>query len=59
MRGFRGRRRQRQGRYVAWGGGRQLDVQIGSPRDLGLARAAAAEARGDRVLRDLMARSAR
>lgn len=49
----------RQGRYVEWGGRRQLDVQIGSPRDLALARVARREARWDRVWADLMERSRR
>lgn len=46
------------GRYVAWGGGRRLDVQIGSRRDLALERAEKKRAAVDRAWADLMKRTA-
>lgn len=50
-------RQHRTGRVVLWGSAYKLDVQCGSPRDRALEAVAQREARWDRVLQALMARS--
>lgn len=47
------------GRYVAWGATRRLDVQIGSRRDLMLARVERRRVTADRAWTDACARAAR